>query len=142
MLRYLCPSVVAFLFATAACGETVTYVRTVSTTNFLGWGQAGFYFPQFAATEIVGPKRTDDNMQFYVPNWLEFNFDPWDVQDTTFSIDQPDCFDNCSGKCVYTRGATAIGIPSSCQTAFQVCLAQRLTKRRKTTATTPSIGSI
>ncbi len=83
--------------------ETVTYVRTVSTTNFLGWGQAGFYFPQFNASQVVGPKRTDDNMQFYLPDWLEFNFNPWD-NNTTFSADKPDCFDNCSGRGVYTRG--------------------------------------
>ncbi len=104
MLRRLLSFIAASLFATATCGETIIYVRTISTTNFLGWGQAGFYFPQFAASEIVGPKRTDDNMQFYVPSWLEFNFDPWDVNDTTFSIDKPDCFDNCSGRGVYTRG--------------------------------------
>ena len=84
-------------------GETITYLRTMSTTNFLGWGNAGFYFPQFGASEIVGPKRTDDNMQLYLPDWLEFNFDPWDYN-TTFSADKPDCFDNCSGRGVYTRG--------------------------------------
>jgi len=104
MLRHLFSIVGALLFATVACGETITYVRKVSTTNFLGWGQAGFYFPQFAASSIVGPKRTDDNMQLFLPNWLEFNFDPWDPDDTTFSADKPDCFDNCSGRGVYTRG--------------------------------------
>jgi len=83
--------------------ETVTYMRTVSTSNFLGWGNAGFYFPQFGARRVVGPKRTDDNMQFYVDDWLEFNFDPWDLN-TTFSADKPDCFDNCSGRGVFTRG--------------------------------------
>ncbi len=103
IFRYLFTIVVALLFATATFGETITYVRKVSTTNFFGWGQAGFYFPQFAATSNVGPKRTDDNMQFYVPNWLEFNFNPWDTG-TTFSADKPDCFDNCSGRGVYTRG--------------------------------------
>ena len=107
MLRYLFAILGTLLVATAAFGETVTYVRKVSTTNFLGWGQAGFYFPQFAASGIVGPKRTDDNMQFYVPNWLEFNFDPWDLDNTTFSADKPDCFDNCSGRGVYTRGGYA-----------------------------------
>lgn len=104
MLRYLFSIIGVLLFATAASGETVTYVRKVSTNNFLGWGQAGFYFPQFAASSVVGPKRTDDNMQLYLPNWLEFNFDPWDLEKTTFSADQPDCFDNCSGRGVYTRG--------------------------------------
>ena len=104
MLRYFFSIAGALLFATAVCGETITYVRKGSTTDFLGWGQAGFYFPQFAASGIVGPKRTDDNMQFYVPNWLEFNFDPWDLDNTTFSVDKPDCFDNCSGRGVYTRG--------------------------------------
>ena len=87
MLRYLFSIVAALLFAAATCGlsvggvvssdalregrdtsalggATITYVRKVSTANFLGWGQAGFYFPQFAAYSIVGPKRTDDNMQF------------------------------------------------------------------------------
>ena len=83
--------------------EIITYVRTVSTTNFLGWGSAGFYFPQFGASQVVGPKRTDDNMQLYLDEWLEFNFDPWDDK-TTFSADKPDCFDNCSGRGVYTRG--------------------------------------
>ena len=83
--------------------ENITYVRTVSATNFLGWGNAGFYFPQFGAFKIVGPERTDDRMQFYLPDWLEFNFDPWDLK-TTFSADKPDCFDNCSGRGVYTRG--------------------------------------
>ncbi|MEN8803112.1 MAG: hypothetical protein ABF297_14165, partial [Thiogranum sp.] len=62
MLRHLFSIVGALLFATATCGETITYVRKASTTNFLGWGQAGFYFPQFAASSVVGPKRTDDNM--------------------------------------------------------------------------------
>jgi len=90
--------------ASAPDDPTITYVRKVSTTNFLGWGQAGFYFPQFAASGIVGPKRTDDNMQFYVPNWLEFNFDCFDLENTTFSADKPDCFDNCKGRGVYTRG--------------------------------------
>ena len=108
MLRRIFSIVGALLFATVTCetlcSETITYVRTVSTTNFLGWGQAGFYFPQFGASGIVGPKRTDDNMQLYLPSWLEFNFDPWDLQNTTFSPDKPDCFDNCSGRGVYTRG--------------------------------------
>ena len=103
MRRYFFSILAALLFATATFGETITYVRKVSTTNFLGWGQAGFYFPQFAASGIVGPKRTDDNMQFYVQNWLEFNFDPWNL-DTTFSADKPDCFDECKGRGVYTRG--------------------------------------
>jgi hypothetical protein len=83
--------------------ESITYIRSVSTTNFLGWGHAGFYFPQFGAPDIVGPKRTDDNMQFYLSPWLEFNFDPWNFN-TTFSADKPDCFDDCSGRGVYTRG--------------------------------------
>jgi hypothetical protein len=102
-LRYLFSVVAALLFVTAAYGDTITYVRKVSTTDFLGWGQAGFYFPQFDASGIVGPKRTDDNMQLYLPNWLEFNFDPWNLN-TTFSADQPDCFDDCRGRGVYTRG--------------------------------------
>lgn len=122
MSRYLLSIAGAFLFAAGTCGvvaadgvseggdtsapgdATITYVRKVSTTNFLGWGQDGFYFPQFAASSIVGPKRTDDNMQFYVPNWLEFNFDCWDLEKTTFSADKPDCFDDCKGRGVYTRG--------------------------------------
>jgi hypothetical protein len=83
---------------------TITYVRKASTTNFLGWGQSGFYFPQFASDSIVGPKRTDDNMQFWVPDWLEFNFDCFDLEDTTFSADEPDCYDDCKGRGVYTRG--------------------------------------
>ncbi len=83
--------------------EAVTYVRKESTDNFLGWGQTGVYFPQFDASSVVGPKRTDDNMQFYLPNWLEFNFNPWDLN-TTFSADKPDCFDDCRGRGVYTRG--------------------------------------
>ena len=102
-LRYLFSVVAALLFVAAAYGDTITYVRKVSTTDFLGWGQAGFYFPQFDASGIVGPKRTDDNMQLYLPNWLEFNFDPWNL-DTTFSADKPDCFDDCRGRGVYTRG--------------------------------------
>jgi Bacterial TSP3 repeat len=52
---------------------------------------------------VIGPKRTDDNMQFYLPNWLEFNFNPVDLK-TTFSADKPDCFDDCRGRGVYTRG--------------------------------------
>ena len=83
--------------------ESITHVRTVSTTNFLGWGTDGFYFPQFGASKVVGPKRTDDNMQIALSSWLEFNFDPWDLN-TTFSADKPDCFDNCRGRGVYTRG--------------------------------------
>ncbi len=90
-------------FATATFGATLTYVRKESTDNFLGWGQTGFYFPQFGAQDIIGPKRTDDNMQFYMPRWLEFNFDPFSLT-TTFSADKPDCFDDCRGRGVYTRG--------------------------------------
>lgn len=86
---------------------TITYVRKISTTNFLGWGREGFYFPQFAAIGMVGPKRTDDNMQFAVANWLEFNFDCWDLEDTTFSADEPPCFDDCKGRGVYSRGGYA-----------------------------------
>ena len=84
-------------------GETITYVGMESTNNFLGWGRKGFYFPQFDASGVVGPKRTDDNMQFYLPDWLEFNFNPYSLT-TTFSADKPDCFDDCRERGVYTRG--------------------------------------
>jgi len=103
MLRHLASIAASLVLVAAAWGETVTYVRKESTDNFLGWGQTGFYFPQFDAAAVVGPKRTDDNMQLYLPPWLEFNFDPWDLN-TTFSADKPNCFDSCRGRGVYTRG--------------------------------------
>jgi hypothetical protein len=57
------------IFATVSYGASITYIRVESTDNFLGWGQTGFYFPQFDAPRVTGPKRTDDNMQFYVPHF-------------------------------------------------------------------------
>jgi hypothetical protein len=103
IFRFFLISVVGLAFATVTSGATVTYIRKETTDNFLGWGQTGFYFPQFDAPEIIGPKRTDDNMQFFMPRWLQFNFDPFSLT-TTFSADKPDCFDDCRGRGVYTRG--------------------------------------
>ena len=114
MLRrlYFLAGFFTFLFATLSWGaETITYVRKVSTTDFLGWGQVGFYFPQFDASGIVGPKRTEDSMQFSMPNWLEFQFNEADNK-RTFSVDA-DFFDcdpappACAGRGVYTRGGYA-----------------------------------
>ena len=103
LLRYLLSLGIALVLATASYGASITYVRQHSTDYFPGWGQTGFYFPQFDASGITGPKRTDDNMQFFVPRWIEFNFNPVDLN-TTFSADKPDCFDDCRGRGVYTRG--------------------------------------
>ena len=106
IFRYLSSLAAVLVFVTASYGATITYVRKETTDNFLGWGQTGFYFPQFDAAAVVGPKRTDDNMQFYLPSWLEFNFNPIDLN-TTFSADKPNCFDDCRGRGVYTRGGYA-----------------------------------
>jgi hypothetical protein len=72
--------------------------------DFSGWGQAGYYFPQFGDSSPVGPKETNDNYRFSMPDWLEFNFNPFDPNLlTTFSADKPS-YDNGKGRGVYTRG--------------------------------------
>jgi hypothetical protein len=78
------------VFETAPESENVIQVRTVSTNNFLGWWSGGFYFPQFGAAETGEPERTDDNMQLYPSEWLEFNFSPWDDKNT-FAAAKPVC---------------------------------------------------
>ena len=52
----------------------------------LGYGQAGYYFPQFDAASPVTQKWTADNMRFSSPSWASFQFDSTQP-DRTFSLD-------------------------------------------------------
>ncbi|MFV1981796.1 MAG: PEP-CTERM sorting domain-containing protein [Rhodothermia bacterium] len=75
---------------TAEAGsQSITFIdETVDQTDFaaLGYGQAGYYFPQFAAISPVTEKWTADNMRLSVPSWIGFEFDS--VQSKrTFSLD-------------------------------------------------------
>jgi len=69
--------------------QSITFVgETVDQTDFaaLGFGQSGYYFPQFAANSPVTHKWTADNMRFSVPGWLGFEFDSTKAT-RTFSLD-------------------------------------------------------
>lgn len=78
------------------CGEpargqspTITFVSvTYDVTNFqaLGFGTAGYYFPQFGAGAPVTQRPTWENMQFNPPAWAQFQFDVTQTN-RTFSPD-------------------------------------------------------
>jgi hypothetical protein len=81
------------IFLTAAriaeAAATITFAgKTSDQTDFqtLGFGQAGYYFPQFAASSPVTQRPTWENMQFNPPSWAGFQFDVTKA-DRTFSID-------------------------------------------------------
>jgi hypothetical protein len=68
---------------------TVTFVGvTYDVTDFqaVGFGQAGYYFPQFGASSPVTQRPTWENMQFNPPSWAGFQFDIT-KPDRTFSPD-------------------------------------------------------
>jgi hypothetical protein len=68
---------------------SITFVGvTLDVTNFqaLGFGQAGFYFPQFGASAPVTQRPTWENMQFQPPSWAGFQFDVTQTN-RTFSPD-------------------------------------------------------
>lgn len=68
---------------------TITFVgATTDQTNFqaLGYGQAGYYFPQFGANSPVTHRPTWENMRFNPPSWTGFQFDSTQA-DRTFSLD-------------------------------------------------------
>jgi len=72
-----------------AGSQSITFVgETVDQTDFaaLGYGQTGYYFPQFAASSPVTQKWTADNMRFSMPSWLGFEFDSAQPN-RTFSLD-------------------------------------------------------
>jgi hypothetical protein len=75
---------------TAEAGsQAITFVgETIDQTDFaaLGFGQTGYYFPQFDASNPVTERPTDENMRFSVPIWLGFQFDITQ-DDRTFSPD-------------------------------------------------------
>jgi len=74
----------------AARGQAlVTFVGvTYDVTDFqaLGFGQAGYYFPQFGASSPVTQRPTWENMQFNPPSWAGFQFDVTQTN-RTFSAD-------------------------------------------------------
>ena len=87
----LCMLVVACLIITQAAQatKTITFLGKSSNVNDfedLGWGSVAYYFPQFDGEDHAGKEKTDDNMRFYRPGWIDFEFDFWD-SDRTFSID-------------------------------------------------------
>jgi len=79
----------------AEAGATVTFVGVTSDqTNFqaLGFGQAGYYFPQFGTNNPATLRPTWENMQFNPPSWAGFQFINVDssglpTPDRTFSLD-------------------------------------------------------
>ncbi|MCX8091538.1 MAG: hypothetical protein N3I86_11540 [Verrucomicrobiae bacterium] len=81
----------AMLMGVCSAGAqgTITFVGvTYDVTDFqaLGFGQAGFYFPQFGATAPVTQRPTWENMQFQPPPWAGFQFDVTQTN-RTFSPD-------------------------------------------------------
>jgi len=62
----------------AKAAATVTFVRVTSDqTDFqtLGFGQAGYYFPQFGTNRPATLRPTWENMRFNPPPWAGFQFD-------------------------------------------------------------------
>ncbi len=79
----------AIVQAAQAGTQAIAFVgQTTDQTDFdaLGFGQVGYYFPQFAASSPVTERPTDENMRFSVPSWLGFQFDIAQ-SDRTFSAD-------------------------------------------------------
>jgi len=73
----------------AEAAPTITYLgKTSDQTDFqaLGFGQAGYYFPQFGASSPVTLRPTWENMQFSPPSWAGFQFNVL-AADRTFSLD-------------------------------------------------------
>jgi len=78
--------------------------QTEGQTDFqtLGFGQSGYYFPQFTVdgnpVTPVTERPTDENAQFSPPSWAGFQFDSTQ-SDRTFSLDAG-CFSgNLPGIC-------------------------------------------
>lgn len=72
-----------------ATNHSITHTQTnLDATNFqaLGFGQAGYYFPQFAASIPVTERPTFENIEFAPPSWASFQFDITQA-DRTFSVD-------------------------------------------------------
>jgi hypothetical protein len=72
-----------------ATGHSITHTQTDSdSTDFeaLGFGQAGYYFPQFAATNPVTERPTFE-AEFDPPSWVSFEFDATQFFRTAFSVD-------------------------------------------------------
>ncbi len=85
-----------FVVAHHAMGAaTITFIGVTSDqTSFqaLGFGQAGYYFPQFATGGPVTLRPTWENMRFNPPSWAGFQFINVDssgvpTSDRTFSLD-------------------------------------------------------
>ena len=73
----------------AEAAATVTFVGvTHDQTDFqaLGFGQAGYYFPQSAASSPAIHRPTWENMQFNPPSWAGFQFDSTQTN-RAFSLD-------------------------------------------------------
>jgi hypothetical protein len=79
----------------AKAAATVTLVGVTSDqTNFqaLGFGHAGYYFPQFGTNSPATLRPTWENMKFNPPSWAGFQFINVDssgvpTADRTFSLD-------------------------------------------------------
>ena len=71
-----------------ATAHSITHTQTdLDSTDFEAWGfgQAGYYFPQFAATNPVTERPTFE-AEFDPPSWASFQFDITQA-DRTFSPD-------------------------------------------------------
>jgi hypothetical protein len=78
----------ALAFSTLACfigvqtaqagTHSITHTQTtLDQTDFqaLGFGQAGYYFAQFATSSPVTERAPQDNMRFALPSWASMQFD-------------------------------------------------------------------
>jgi len=72
-----------------AAAHSITHTQTdLDSTDFeaLGFGQAGYYFPQFAATSPVTERPTFE-AEYDPPSWVSFEFDATQFFRTAFSVD-------------------------------------------------------
>jgi len=72
-----------------ATAHSITHTQTdFDSTDFeaLGFGQAGYYFLQFAATSPVTERPTFE-AEFDPPSWASFEFDASQLLRTAFSVD-------------------------------------------------------
>lgn len=77
------------LLPAATRAQTITFVGVhydVTDLQALGFGSAGYYFPQFNASTPVTKRPTWENMQFQPPSWTGWQFDITHP-DRTFSPD-------------------------------------------------------
>ena len=94
LMPAMLPCLAALCLVANVAQATITHTGTdfdvavagVADLQALGYGQTGYYFPQFAASDAVTQKTTWDNMEFNPPSWASFQFD-LTQPDRTFSPD-------------------------------------------------------